>query len=90
MQKGHLGVNVLGTSFELEADQKDEYLQSIYGYYLSVVEKAKESADVNDPLKVAIIAGLSDGKVAPDAFIAMEHTAMKMIAKIDDIINYGE
>ncbi len=103
MQKGHLGVNVLGTSFELEADQKDEYLQSIYGYYLSVVEKAKESADVNDPLKVAIIAGLflsdevfkarmdvSDGEVAPDAFIAMEHTAMKMIAKIDDIINYGE
>jgi len=100
MQKGRLGVNVLGTSFELEADQKNEYLQSLYGYYLSVLEKAKVTAGVEDPLKIAIMAGLflsdevfkarSDGSgetTEPDAFLAMERSTMKMIAKIDDIIH---
>lgn len=100
MQGGHLNVNVLGASFELEADQKNEYLQALYGYYLSVLERAKGISDVEDPLKVAIIAGLllsdevfkvrTDGSITstePDAFLAMEHTAMKMIAKIDDVMH---
>ena len=42
MQKSRLSVNVLGTSFALEADQNDDYVQSIYDYYISVLEKAKE------------------------------------------------
>lgn len=100
MQEGHLSVNVLGTSFELEADQKNEYLQALYGYYLSVIEKAKDISDAEDPLKIAIIAGLllsdevfkarTDGTMKstePDAFLAMEHTTMKMIAKIDDVMH---
>lgn len=100
MRNGRLSINVLGTSFELEADQKNEYLQSLYGYYLSVLEKAKTTAGVEDPLKIAIMAGLllSDevfkarsevaGDVTePDAFLAMEHSTMKLIAKIDDVIH---
>lgn len=100
MQKGHLSVNVLGTSFELEADQKNEYLQSLYGYYLSVLERAKSTAGVDDPLKISIMAGLllsdevfkarSDGSgetAEPDAFLAMERSTTKMIAKIDDVIH---
>ncbi len=100
MQVGHLNINLLGTSFELESDQKDEYLQALYGYYISVVEKARATANVEDPLKLSIVAGLllsdevfkarssgSDGNIEPDAFVAMEHTALKMIAKIDDIIH---
>ena len=103
MQKGHLSVNVLGTSFELEADQKNEYLQSLYGYYLSALEKAKATAGVEDPLKIAILAGLSlsdevfrarsdgsDENAEPDAFLAMERSTMKMIAKIDDVIHDGK
>ena len=102
MQKSRLSVNVLGTSFNLEADQKDEYVQEIYDYYLSVLEKAKETSDVDDPLKIAIIAGLflsdevfkarleSTGTIAdPKAFIDMETTTMRMIAKIDDVIHDG-
>ncbi len=100
MQKGHLSVNVLGTSFELEADQKNEYLQSLYGYYLSALEKAKATTAVEDPLKIAIVAGLllsdevfkarsdgSEGTAEPDAFLAMERSTMKMIAKIDDVMH---
>jgi len=102
MQKSRLSVNVLGTSFDLEADQKDDYVQSIYNYYLSVLEKAKETSDVDDPLKIAIIAGLflsdevfkarleTTGTVTdPEAFIDMETTTMRMIAKIDDVIHDG-
>ena len=102
MQKSRLSVNVLGTSFDLEADQKDDYVQSIYNYYLSVLEKAKETSDVDDPLKIAIIAGLllsdevfkarleTTGTVTdPEAFIDMETTTMRMIAKINDVIHDG-
>lgn len=102
MQKSRLSVNVLGTSFDLEADQEDDYVASIYEYYLSVLEKAKKTSDVDDPLKIAIIAGLflSDEvfktKLAdieaitdPKAFIDIETTAMRIIAKIDDVIRDG-
>lgn len=102
MRTGHLTVNLLGTSFELEADQKDEYLQALYGYYISAIEKARATANVEDPLKLAIVAGLllsdevfkaradgSEKTIEPDAFMAMEHTAMKMIAKIDDVMHKG-
>ncbi len=100
MQKSRLSVNVLGTSFALEADQEDAYVQSIYDYYLSVLEKAKETSDVDDPLKIAIIAGLflsdevfkarleNTGTLTdPKAFVDMETTTMRMIAKINDIIH---
>jgi hypothetical protein len=100
MQKSRLSVNVLGTSFDLEADKEDDYVQSIYDYYLSVLEKAKETSDVDDPLKIAIIAGLflSDEVFKarlettgtdPNAFIDMETTTMRMIAKIDNVIHDG-
>lgn len=102
MQKSRLSVNVLGTSFDLEADQKDDYVQSIYNYYLSVLEKAKETSDVDDPLKIAIIAGLflsdevfkarleTTGTVTdPKTFNDIETTTMRMIAKIDDVIHDG-
>jgi hypothetical protein len=100
MQKSRLSVNVLGTSFDLEADKEDDYVQSIYDYYLSVLEKAKETSDVDDPLKIAIIAGLflSDEvfkarfettETDPNAFIDMETTTMRMIAKIDNVIHDG-
>ena len=102
MEKSRLSVNVLGTSFNLEADQNDDYVQSIYNYYLSVLEKAKATSGVDDPLKIAIITGLflsdevfkarleATGTVAdPSAFVDMETTAMRMIAKIDDVIHDG-
>ena len=102
MQKSRLSVNVLGTSFDLEADQKDDYVASIYDYYLSVLEKAKETSDVDDPLKIAIIAGLflsdevfkarleTTGTVTdPKTFNDIETTTMRMIAKIDDVIHDG-
>ncbi len=102
MQKSLLSVNVLGTSFNLEADQKDDYVQAIYDYYLSVLEKAKETSDVDDPLKIAIIAGLflsdevfkarleTTGTVTdPKTFNDIETTTMRMIAKIDDVIHDG-
>ena len=102
MQKSRLSVNVLGTSFNLEADQESDYVQSIYDYYLSVLEKSKETSDVDDPLKIAIIAGLllsdevfkarleTTGSVTdPKAFLDMETTTMRMIEKIDDVIHDG-
>lgn len=102
MQKSRLNVSTLGTSFELEVGEKEDYVDSIYNYYLSILKKAEMTSDVDDPLKVAIIAGLfltdevfkarmdaANTTNNPEAFVAMENTAMKIIAKIDDVIHDG-
>ncbi len=58
MSKGQLDINLLGTSFEIQADETDEYLQQIYEHYLCMIEQVKNSSSVTDPLRLAIIAGI--------------------------------
>ena len=98
-RKGRLQIDLLGTSFALEADQPAEYLKSIYNHYKKVVSEVQQTSGVNDPLRVAIIAGvlLSDelskerlnpqGTVPQDETeVLIEQSARKMIEDIDSII----
>lgn len=57
-RKGRLQIDLLGTSFALEADQPAEYLQSIYKHYKKVVSEVQQTSGVNDSLRIAIIAGI--------------------------------
>ncbi|EPF29175.1 cell division protein ZapA [Treponema medium] len=98
-RKGRLQIDLLGTSFALEADQPAEYLQSIYNHYKKVVSEVQQTSGVNDSLRVAIIAGilLSDelskerlnqqGTFPQDeAEVLIEQSTKKMIEDIDSII----
>ena len=98
-RKGRLQIDLLGTSFALEADQPTEYLQSIYNHYKKVVSEVQQTSGVNDSLRVAIIAGilLSDelskerlnqqGAILQNAAeVLIEQSAKKMIEDIDSII----
>ena len=98
-RKGRLQIDLLGTSFALEADQPTEYLQSIYNHYKKVVSEVQETSGVNDPLRVAIIAGvllsdeLSKERLNPqgtlpqdETDVLIEQSAKKMIEDIDSII----
>jgi cell division protein ZapA len=58
MAKGSLQIDVLGTSFAIQADETPEYLSSVYARYKSVVERVERSSAVKDSLKIAILAGI--------------------------------
>lgn len=100
MQKSRLSINILGASFDIQADETEEYLKLIYEYYESVINKLSDSSSEKDPLRLSIIAGilLSDeifkerARVEglpsyTKAAIEMERSAQRMIAKIDNVIS---
>lgn len=58
MSKGQLNIDVLGTSFAIQADESSEYLNQIYNHYTTVIEQVKQNSFVTDPLRLAIIAGI--------------------------------
>ncbi len=58
MSKGQLNIDILGTSFAIQADETNEYLNQIYNHYIAVIEQVKQNSFVTDPLRLAIIAGI--------------------------------
>lgn len=97
--KGHLQIDVLGTSFAIEADEQSEYLQKIYTHYKNVLSDVEKNSGVSDALKIAIIAGillsdeLAKEKLNPQLSLQLEQdaqlyerSARKMIESLDSII----
>lgn len=58
MAKGSLQIDVLGTSFAIQADEKPEYLNALYNHYKKTITQIESSSNLTDSLKVAIIAGI--------------------------------
>jgi len=53
-----LPVKILGTSFQLKTDEDLVYLQEIVDYFQKKVLETQEKIGIQDPLKIAIIAGI--------------------------------
>lgn len=100
-RKGRLQIDLLGTSFALEADQPAEYLQSIYKHYKKVVSEVQQTSGVNDSLRIAIIAGIllsdelskerlnlntQETVMQDKTEVLIEQSTKKMIEDIDLII----
>lgn len=58
MSTGNLDINLLGVSFQIQANESQEYLRSLYSYYKSKVDEVSASVGTADPLKIAIISGI--------------------------------
>ena len=99
MSKGQLNIDLLGTSFAIQANETDEYLNKIYNHYLHVLDQVRQSSSVKDPLKLAILAGiLIADELYKEEFSGqnsqeliqkacdMEKSAMRMIEKINEVI----
>lgn len=61
---GKLQVDLLGTSFSIQAQEDDEYLNKLLGYYTQIVDSVslpfKDGAGaLSHPLQVAIMSGIS-------------------------------
>ncbi len=55
---GKLNINMLGTSFSIEAKEDNEYLNKLLDYYTQVTKEVRQMAEHPDPKKVAILSGL--------------------------------
>ena len=99
MSKGQLNIDLLGTSFAIQANETDEYLNQIYNHYLNVLDQVRQTSKVTDPLKLAILAGIlitdelykeefseqNSDELIKKAF-DIEKSAMRMIEKINEVI----
>lgn len=55
---GSLSINLLGTTFKINAQQDDEYLQQLLNYYSNVISKLQQTIPHQEPLQTAILAGI--------------------------------
>ncbi len=98
MAKGNLQIDLLGASFAIQADEKPEYLDAIYTHYKKTVARVEASAKLEDPLKIAILAGIlaadeyykerlkHSNETASLDLSEAEKLALKMISRIDQVI----
>lgn len=98
MAKGSLQIDLLGTSFAIQADEKPEYLNALYNHYKKTISQIESTSTVSDSLKIAIIAGIlladelykekmkrSEQPTSTDLAEA-EKLALGMISRIDQAI----
>jgi cell division protein ZapA len=98
MAKGNLQIDLLGTSFAIQADEKPEYLNALYSHYKKTISQIENTSGLSEPLKVAIIAGIlladelykekmkrSEQPSSIDLAEA-EKLALGMISRIDQVI----
>lgn len=55
---GKLKIDMLGTSFTIQANGDDEYLEELLGYYSRITDDVLKIDSLNNPLQSAIIAGI--------------------------------
>ncbi|MEE0134137.1 MAG: cell division protein ZapA [Treponema sp.] len=55
---GSLTIDLLGTSFKINAHQDTQYLQQLLSYYSEVVKSLQKNFPGQDPLQTAILAGV--------------------------------
>lgn len=98
MAKGSLQIDLLGTSFAIQADESPDYLSTVYSKYRAMVAHIEKTASVKDPLKIAILAGIlladettkekAQRRDSPDKndLAEVERLALGMISRIDQVL----
>jgi cell division protein ZapA (FtsZ GTPase activity inhibitor) len=52
-----LCLDILGTSFTIDADEDQAYLQKVFSQYRAAVENTQSISGINTPLNIAILTG---------------------------------
>ena len=94
---GTLQINILGTSFAIQADESNDYLETLLAYYSQMVKQV-ENATGADALKTAILAGImlcdelykekisGKQKLPSEELNELERITLSLIQKIDTAI----
>lgn len=87
---GSLAINLLGTSFKINAHEDDQYLQQLLDYYSSIIGKLQSNLPNQEPLQTAILAGilisdeLYSQKYSADTITASQEQN-KILSHVEDI-----
>ena len=55
---GKLKIEMLGTSFTIQANEDNEYLEKLLGYYKRITDDVSNIDSIKSPLQVAILSGI--------------------------------
>lgn len=55
---GQLKIEMLGTNFTIQANEDNEYLQKLLGYYKRITDDVSKIESIKTPLQVAILSGI--------------------------------
>lgn len=55
---GKLHIDLLDTSFTIQANEDEEYLKKLLGYYTRIVEDVSHIESIKNPLQTSILAGI--------------------------------
>ena len=55
---GKLQINLLGTSFTIQANEDEEHLKKLLGYYSRIVNDVSKIDSIKTPLQTSILAGI--------------------------------
>jgi len=94
-----LNIDVLGISFTVRADEDETYLKRILWYFKHKVEETKRRVRIADPMKISILTSFyiidellrekkwyGKNSILPEESDEMERIALKLIAKMDEVI----
>lgn len=55
---GKLKIDLLGTSFTIQANEDNEYLEKLLGYYKRITQDIQNIDSVKTPLQISILSGI--------------------------------
>ncbi len=55
---GKMKIEMLGTSFTIQANEDNEYLEKLLGYYKRITDDVNKIDSIRNPLQVAILSGI--------------------------------
>ncbi len=55
---GKLNIDLLGSSFSIEAKEDNQYLENLLAHYTTVTKEVRLMTQNTDPLKIAILSGI--------------------------------
>ena len=56
---GRLQIDILGTSFAVQAPEEDAYLKKLFSYYSEIINTIKRTSKIKDNLEISIMAGIT-------------------------------
>ncbi len=56
---GRLQIDILGTSFAVQAPEEDAYLKKLFSYYSEIISTIKSTSKIKDNLEISIMAGIT-------------------------------
>ena len=84
---GKLQINLLGTSFTIQANEDEEYLKKLLGYYSRIVNDVSQIESIKTPLQTSILAGImlcDEVYKEKSNVVAMEKMQNGQVQVIDD------